>query len=209
MKHFTKTHHGVDVTIIPALTDNYIYVISYGDRAAVIDPAEAEPVKAFLEEKKLQLECVINTHHHLDHIGGNAGLKAQTECRVIGPDHEGIPGLDKVVSEGRVIKLGKHEMRALETPGHARRDLSYYMPRAGIVWTGDTMFMCGCGRLFECDAREMWESLTKLAALPDKTIVYCGHNYTHDNLLFAQSVDPENEQLAKRLKIGRGAYRKR
>jgi hydroxyacylglutathione hydrolase len=168
----------------------------------VVDPAEAEPVLAALRERGRpgRLDLVLATHHHGDHVGGNLALKEATGCRIVGPQAEaaGIPGLDRGVAEDDEVELGGVRLRVLETPGHTRGHVSYLVREARAVFCADTLFALGCGRLLEGDAPTMWRSLSKLAALPDDTRVYCGHEYTQANARFALSLDPDDAAVKAR-----------
>ena len=187
------------ITTIQAFSDNYVYLWhNDSGHGVVIDPGQAEPVIAAVTEMGLELDAVLLTHHHHDHIGGVAPLKQRYGCRVIGPDAQRIPTQDQEVSNGEVLNLLNTPVSVLATPGHTRTSICYQVQQEqgpGWVFTGDTLFVGGCGRLFECDAKTMWVSLQKLAALPGDTIVYCGHDYTHDNRAFALSVAPDDPRL--------------
>ncbi|MCD8498280.1 MAG: hydroxyacylglutathione hydrolase [Alphaproteobacteria bacterium] len=186
---------------IPILNDNYAYVIENTGQAAVIDPGEAPPVLTFLKERGLTLTHILCTHHHGDHIGGVTELKAITHASVIGPaaEQERIPGMDKLVRENDTFTILGQEFKVLETPGHTRGHICFYAPSLKAAFTGDTLFSLGCGRLFEGTAEEMWESLQKITALPDDTLIYCGHEYTESNARFCMSVEPDNQVLAARM----------
>ncbi len=194
-----------DTTIVLTCGDNYIYLYPYeGRRALVVDPSEAAPVRRALEKHDLTLTTVLITHHHWDHTAGVGELKTQTGCQVIGPDDRRIKGVDRKVAGGDVMTLGAYEIAVLATPGHTRSSICYITTSTqaegpGIAWTGDTLFVGGCGRPMECDAAVLWGSLTKLAALPDETLVYCGHDYTAENYEFALTVDGENPLVQQRL----------
>lgn len=192
------------VEILPARADNYIYVLhdSASGATAAVDPAEAEPVLALLNVKKWRLDYVLNTHHHGDHVGGNLQLRERTACRIAGAkaDHERIPGMDVLLAEGDGLELGSQKIQVLETPGHTRAHIAFWLPEAKLLFCGDTLFGLGCGRLFEGTAEQMWASLQKLAALPAETQVYCAHEYTAANGGFAKSVEPDNPALVERLR---------
>ena len=189
----------VTVTLIPAGADNYIYLVTWDDGAAVIDPAEASSVLTVVENGRLNLEAVLATHHHGDHVGGIPRIKKELGGSVIGPAGAQIAGVDRHVREGDVLDIGPLRIEVLATPGHTATDVTYYASDLGIVWCGDTLFAAGCGRLFECGPDVMWASLMKLAALPDDTLVYCGHEYTEGNLAFARHVEPGNGLVRDRL----------
>lgn len=193
------------VITIPALGDNLMHVYPHGqNECLVVDPGDGVPVLRVLKEHGLRLKTILITHHHYDHTAGVAELKQKTGCTVIGGDPRRIPSIDTVVGDGEILTFGNTPVQVLATPGHTRTSVCYYVQPSqacpnGILWTGDTMFVGGCGRLLECDAQAMWESLTKLASLPDETLVYCGHDYTLENCEFALSIEPENELLKQRL----------
>ncbi len=190
---------------IPALGDNLIYLYRY-DRSdcLAVDPSDCPSVLKIIGEQDLNLKTILVTHHHRDHTGGVAELKHKTGCKVVGGDKRRIRGVDLLVADWQVLPVGDAEVRVIATPGHTSTSVCYYVPpspanASGILWTGDTLFVGGCGRLFEGNAKSMWESLQKLASLPDDTIVYCGHDYTLDNYEFALSIEPGNQAVAQRL----------
>jgi len=194
----------VIVTVIPVLSDNYTYLLVEGSEAAVVDPGEALPVLQILKESGLDLTTIFTTHYHGDHAGGNEELKRETGCRVIGPDDTRVPGLDRAVAHGDIVTFGSATMEVMATPGHTSSDVCFYMQpspddKPGAVWTGDTLFIGGCGRLYEGSPELMWESLSKLAALPPDTLVYCGHEYVIENFEFALTVEPDNPIVRRRL----------
>jgi hydroxyacylglutathione hydrolase len=165
-----------------------------------VDPAAAGPVLAALKERGRRFDLALITHHHADHIGGLAEVKAATGCRVVGAraDASRIPGLDLQVSEGDRFAVGALKAEVWETPGHTRGHISFWLPEAETLFCGDTLFALGCGRLLEGDATTMWRSLARLRALPEATRVYCGHEYTQSNARFALTVDPDNKALQER-----------
>ena len=194
----------VTVIVVPLLFDNYAYLLVWDSEAAVVDPGEAFPILKILEDRGLKLTTILNTHYHSDHVGGNEELKQQTGCQVIGPGDTRVPGLDRAVAHGDIVTIGSATAEVIATPGHTRSDVCYYMPcspdnKPGAVWTGDALFIGGCGRLYEGSPELMWESLSKLAALPPDTLVYCGHEYVIENLEFALTIEPENQTVRQRL----------
>jgi hydroxyacylglutathione hydrolase len=180
---------------VSAFTDNYIWVIHDQHYAAVVDPGDATPVLAFLQSKNLKLIAILNTHHHKDHVGGNAALLQEFSVPVYGPGSELIPTVTHCLKEGDSIQLAKLSLSfsVLDIPGHTAGHIAYY--GANLLFCGDTLFACGCGRLFEGTAQQMYISLQKLAKLPDVTSVYCGHEYTLANIHFAKEVEPGNQAL--------------
>lgn len=191
----------INVTLIPILTDNYAYILHCSNsEIVVVDPGEAQPIIDYLESNNLALSAILNTHHHGDHIAGNAVLKAKYNCPLIGPSYESarIPDMDQSYSAGDTFTLCGEEIQVIHTPGHTSGHVCFYALQSGILFAGDTLFVMGCGRLFEGSAEDMFESLQKLAALPDETLIFCGHEYTLSNAKFCLSVEPENEALVKR-----------
>ena len=193
------------VITIPAFGDNLVYLYQHDQgNAFVVDPSDSSLVLNNLKERGLGLTAILATHHHWDHVGGTVELKKETNCKVIGGDKQRIPGIDCVVEDKQILMIGNARIEVIATPGHTRTAVCYYMQpsndnKNGILWTGDTLFVGGCGRLFESDARSMWDSLLKLASLPDDTLVYCGHDYTLENYEFALSIEPDNQAVKHRL----------
>jgi hydroxyacylglutathione hydrolase len=184
---------------ILALEDNYAYLLEQDGITAVVDPSEAEPVFHALGDRKL--DFIFNTHHHWDHTGGNLELKEEFGCEIVGAekDRDRIPGIDITVAEGDPFILGSATAQVIEIPGHTSGHIAFWFPDDRALFCGDTLFSYGCGRNFEGDPPRLWESLKRLAELPDDTLVYCGHEYTEANLAFAVSVEPDNELLKKKL----------
>ena len=197
-----------NITILSAFGDNYIYLLEYlPGQCFVVDPGDTKPVLDALEHLRLQLTHIFTTHHHADHIGGVNTLKQKTSCEVIGPDNKRIGGLDTLMSDGDVIELGGVTIRCIGTPGHTATSVCYYVSSDSlaqpVLFTGDTLFVGGCGRMFECGGETMYASLQKLAALPDETLVYPGHDYTEENVRFALTTDPDNALLQEKLTLVR------
>ncbi len=192
----------IDVHQIPVLNDNYVYLAR--DRAsgqtAVVDPAVAQPVLKAAERLGWSISHIFNTHHHGDHVGGNLEIKAATGCTIVGPkaDRARIPGIDIEVDEGETAALGEALAEVFFVPGHTRGHIAYWFRESAALFCGDTLFALGCGRLFEGTPSQMWNSLSKLRALPAETRIYCAHEYTQANARFALSVDPGNEALQQR-----------
>jgi hydroxyacylglutathione hydrolase len=189
------------VHAVPAFKDNYLWVIAEGARAAVVDPGDAAPIERFLEAQGLELAAILATHHHGDHVGGLMALADRWKCPVFGPAHEEIAGIETKLVEGDRITvpgLGL-PLDVLDVPGHTAGHIAYVRRGADpMVFCGDTLFACGCGRLFEGTPGQMSESLAKLAALDEATRVYCAHEYTLANIRFAEAVEPGNRRLAER-----------
>jgi hydroxyacylglutathione hydrolase len=182
---------------IPLLRDNYGYLLvdQETNLAAIIDPSEAEPVLRRVEQEKVELKAILNTHHHRDHTGGNEGLLAAQELEVYAhkSDAERIRGLSHGVDEGDEVRIGTLGAKVLFIPGHTTGHVAYLFGNA--LFCGDTLFVAGCGRLFEGTAEQMHGSLSKLMSLPDDTKIYCGHEYTETNLRFALTLEPKNYKI--------------
>ena len=194
----------IKVHQFPCRSDNYGFLAHDPDQdlTASIDTPDAEAINAGLHEKGWRLTHILNTHHHGDHTGGNLELKERWGCTVVGAanDSERIPGIDLRVSDGEDYAFGGMVAKVFEVPGHTTGHIAYYFPSEEIAFVGDTLFTLGCGRLFEGTPEMMWNSLQKLMALPDETVIYCGHEYTQANAKFALSVEPGNTKLLARSK---------
>ncbi|WP_114394975.1 hydroxyacylglutathione hydrolase [Oleisolibacter albus] len=192
----------LDIRIVPALADNYVYLLRDTATGAVgvVDPGEAEPVQAELDRQGWRLSHIFNTHHHADHIAGNEDLRRPTRAPVIGPeaDRYRIPDLTQGVGDGDRLLFGRHPVQVLAVPGHTSGHIAFWFPDDDVLFSGDTLFSLGCGRLFEGTPAQMWASLLALRALPDATLVHCGHEYTASNARFALSIDPDNAALRER-----------
>jgi hydroxyacylglutathione hydrolase len=187
-----------EVVPVQAFKDNYVWTLRNKTHAAVVDPGEAQPVLDYLAREKLELAAILATHHHPDHVGGIAELLRHFKVPVYGPRGEPIATLTHPVSEGDSVTIPALgvSFSVLDIPGHTRAHIAYY--GAGALFCGDTLFACGCGRVFEGTAEQMYASLSKLRALPDDTKVYCGHEYTLANIGFAKNVEPGNKALDAR-----------
>lgn len=184
---------------IRILEDNYTYVLSWDHMAFVVDPGECKSVLSLLSEEELKLENILITHYHEDHTGGVDSLLKKTEARVIGPDDPRVPGLEQTVADKEELIFGPFSIEVLSTPGHTKPHIVYFFRDLHLLFSGDLLFGGGCGRLFEGTPAEMWHSLEKVMALPNDTLIYCGHEYTVNNLEFALSLEPQNEAVKKRL----------
>jgi len=188
----------LNVYPIHAFSDNYIWVIHNQTHAAVVDPGIASPVIEYLQSKKLQLSAILITHHHHDHMGGNAELLQSFDTPVYGPHNESIATVSHPLREGDQVNLEEMSLNLMiiDTPGHTRGHIAYYGSNPfNMVFCGDTLFACGCGRVFEGTTQQMYQSLQKLSQLPGDTLIFCSHEYTLGNIQFAKVVDPKNAQL--------------
>jgi hydroxyacylglutathione hydrolase len=185
----------LEVVPVKAFKDNYIWTLRDAKSAAVVDPGDAGPVLEYLASQRLQLVAILATHHHADHVGGVAELLSHRAVPVYGPRGEPIATLSRPVSGGDSVSVPELGVAfsVIDIPGHTRAHIAYY--GAGALFCGDTLFACGCGRVFEGTAEQMYSSLDKLRRLPDETKVYCGHEYTLANIGFARRVDPQNTAL--------------
>jgi hydroxyacylglutathione hydrolase len=188
----------VEIVPIPALDDNYVWLIRNDRAAAAVDPGEAAPVLHYLKRHSLELTAILITHHHHDHTGGNAELLACFHVPVYGPRGELVATVNRPLGEGckAVIAEPAVQLEVLDTPGHTPGHLSYY--GLNSLFCGDTLFACGCGRLLGGTAAQMTASLQRLAGLPDTTRIFCAHEYTLANIRFALSVEPDNPALQQR-----------
>ena len=186
-----------EISFIPAFKDNYIWLLTAGKRAVVVDPGDAAPVQARLEAEGLSLEGILITHHHADHQGGVAELAARWAVTVHAPGNESITGRTHPLFGGEVIEVLGQPVNVLAVPGHTLGHLAYYTD--GALFCGDTVFGAGCGRLFEGTPAQMSASLDRIADLPDSTRIYCAHEYTEMNLRFALAVEPESEAVQSRI----------
>lgn len=191
----------LDVTALPVLKDNYTWVLSRpgGRAAAIIDPGEAAPVLAHLAARGLELAAILVTHHHGDHSAGIPGLLGQAAVPVYAPALETVTGRTHAVADGAAVEVAALglELHALHVPGHTAGAVAYF--GEGLLFSGDTLFAAGCGRLFEGTAAQMHASLRRLAALPRDTLLCCGHEYTLANLRFAEAVEPGNQAVLARI----------
>lgn len=193
---------NIKIIPIPAFKDNYIWAIVNQDnqKCCVVDPGDAKPVIDFINEHQLQLDCVLITHHHHDHIGGLDTLCKKFHPKVYGPNNPSITHIDERLKNGDKITLDNFDLsfNIFEIPGHTLDHIAYYSP--GILFCGDTLFSAGCGRVFEGTYEQMLNSLDLLSDLPDDTLVYCAHEYTLTNLGFAQVVESNNKYISDYIK---------
>ena len=193
------------VEIIKCLQDNYSYLLinEKNNNACVIDPSEAKPIIDFIEKKNINLKFILNTHHHYDHVGGNVELKQKYQVKILGfkNDKHRIPEIDILLKDNEIWKDGEFESKIFHIPGHTSGHICFYFENDKIVFTGDTLFSLGCGRIFEGTYKEMFESLNKIKSLPEETKVYCGHEYTLNNSKFCIIYDHQNLKLKKKVEI--------
>ena len=192
---------NLSVLTIPAFEDNYLWLIHDGEHAVVVDPGDAGPIIAALDQHRLSLTAILLTHHHADHVGGVPGLLARFPVPVYGPRGEAIAGVTIPLGEGDTVALARPALalQVLDVPGHTAGHIAFAFEADGVLFPGDTLFALGCGRLFEGTPADMFTALGKLMALPDATRVYCAHEYTQSNARFAVTVEPGNTALAARV----------
>ena len=193
------------IQIIPCLHDNYSYLVidEKNNIACAIDPGESKPIIKYLEKKNINLKYILNTHHHYDHVGGNQELKKKYNARVIGyrGDKDRIPEIDTLVDDQEIWKQESFEAKIIHIPGHTLGHVCFYFFNEEAAFTGDTLFSLGCGKIFEGSYEQMFNSLMKIKALPLKTKIYCGHEYTKQNAKFCITHDKNNENLKNKIKI--------
>jgi len=189
---------------IPCLSDNYAYIVkdNITKTVGVVDPSEAKPIINYLKKEKLELNYILNTHHHFDHIGGNIELQKLYKSKIIGfkDDKHRIPGIDITLSDGEKFKFGKSQIKVIHIPGHTSGHICFFFEKEKIAFTGDTLFSLGCGRIFEGDHKQMLSSLNKIKKLPIETKIYCGHEYTLKNAEFCMKYDEKNLDLINQFK---------
>lgn len=196
---------GTDIEVLPVLEDNFAYLIHGPAGTVLVDAPDAGPIRRRLEDRKRRLTHILVTHDHQDHIGGLAALKEWSGAVVIAPAGSRVPQADREARGGERLDVAGLGLDVIWTPGHCAAHASFHLPAAAAVFTGDCLFGAGCGRLFGNPPEIMWNSLQRLAALPDATRVYFGHEYTVSNLRFALTVEPGNAALARRLAAAEAA----
>ncbi len=196
---------ALEIVRIPALSDNYVWLVhdAASGTTVAIDPSEAAPVIAAAEARGWTIDAIWNTHWHPDHTGGNAEIKARYGASVTGPEAERsrIPTLDHGVGGGDSVTIGDHVAQVIETPGHTAGHIVFHFADDALLFSGDTLFAMGCGRVFEGDAAQMHANMARLAALPDDTIVYGAHEYTQSNGRYALVAEPDNTAIAARMVV--------
>jgi hydroxyacylglutathione hydrolase len=191
------------IKIIPCLQDNYSYLIidKKNNIACVIDPSEADPIIKYLDSHKIKLKFILNTHHHYDHVGGNKKLKEKYRASIIGykGDKERIPEIDILVNDQEAWIYKNFEAKVIHVPGHTLGHICFYFYKEHSIFTGDTLFSLGCGKIFEGTYSQMFDSLMKLKKLPQNTKIFCGHEYTKQNSNFCIANDKNNENLKAKI----------
>ena len=203
----------LEVTIIKCLSDNYSYLIKdkKTDLVGIVDPSEFDPVDIEISKTYKKLDFILNTHHHNDHVGGNIDLKKKYNSKIIcsSYDEKKIPGVDIKKSDGDQFSLGETDFKIIHIPGHTLGHIAFYSEQASVIFTGDTLFSLGCGRIFEGTFEQMFESLEKIKNLPKNTMMYCGHEYTEKNGQFCISIDKENVRLRNRIEDAKNKIQKK
>jgi hydroxyacylglutathione hydrolase len=191
------------IQIIPCLQDNYSYLIidEINNIACVVDPSEAEPIIRYLKNTEIKLKFILNTHHHYDHVGGNLKLKDKYGANIVGykGDKERIPGIDILVDDQQTWMYENFEAKVIHIPGHTLGHICFYFHKEKSVFTGDTLFSLGCGKIFEGTYSQMFDSLMKLKKLPQNTKIFCGHEYTLQNSKFCMLHDENNKNLKTKI----------
>ena len=193
------------IEIIPCLQDNYSYLIidDSNNSACVVDPGEAKPIINFLKDKNINLKYILNTHHHFDHIGGNKDLKKKFGSTVVGfkGDVERIPEIDILLEDNEIWKADNFIAKIFHIPGHTTGHICFHFFQEKLIFTGDTLFSLGCGKIFEGTYKQMFNSLNKIKSLPKETKIYCGHEYTLNNSKFCMTHDSNNLNLKNKIEI--------
>ena len=193
----------IEIIQIPLLSDNYSYIIRDKNTniTGCIDPSVAKDVVNVLQNRGIDLNFILNTHHHQDHVGGNQELKEMYNCKIIGcyDDQNRIPGIDIKLKDSEEFNIGESIFKVINTPGHTIGHISFYFKDQNFLFCGDTIFSLGCGRLFEGSYEQMTESILKIRSLPDCTKIFCGHEYTESNAEFAEFLDSQDDLLKKKI----------
>ena len=191
----------MNIEIISCLNDNYSYLIhdNQSNTVAIIDPSEFAPCDKIISKKYKKLDYILNTHHHYDHVGGNKELKKKYNSKILGfkSDEERIPNIDKLLEDNEEFNIGNIKFTTLFIPGHTTGHIAFYSKTEKVIFTGDTLFSMGCGRVFEGTYDQMFESLNRIKDLPEDTKIYCGHEYTQKNIEFCIKYNPNNDLLKK------------
>ena len=193
------------IEIIPCLNDNYSYLLrdEISNTVAIVDPSEFTACEKIIDKNYKKLDFILNTHHHYDHVGGNGELKKKYNSIVLGfeNDKNRIPDIDKFLKDNQEFKIGTLNFTTIFIPGHTRGHIAFHFKKEKVLFTGDTLFSLGCGRVFEGTYEQMFQSLDKLKKLPGDTKIYCGHEYTYKNLKFCLKFNPNNSFLKKKKNI--------
>ena len=191
----------MNIEIISCLNDNYSYLIhdNKSNTVAIIDPSEFFPCDKIISKKYKKLDYILNTHHHYDHVGGNKELKKKYNSKILGfkSDEERIPNIDKLLEDNEEFNIGNIKFTTLFIPGHTTGHIAFYSKTEKVIFTGDTLFSMGCGRVFEGTYSQMFNSLNRIKDLPEDTNIYCGHEYTQKNIEFCIKYNPNNDLLKK------------
>jgi hydroxyacylglutathione hydrolase len=198
----------LEIVPIPVLSDNYVWLVHAPDsgETVAVDPSVADPVLAAAAARRWRITQVWNTHWHPDHTGGNDAIRDATGCTITGPaEAERVSRMDRIVAGGDRARIGAIEAELIDIPAHTAGHVAFHLASEAVAFTGDTLFAMGCGRLFEGSAEQMYGNMKRLAALPPETRIYCGHEYTLANGLFALTVEPDNAELVQRVEEVRAA----
>ena len=194
----------MNIEIIPCLNDNYSYLIKddQTNTIAIVDPSEFGPCEEKINQKYKKLDFILNTHHHFDHVGGNVELKKKYGSKILGfeKDEKRIPEIDILLKDGQKLKIGNVIFKTIFVPGHTSGHIAFHFEKEKLIFTGDTLFSLGCGRVFEGTYLQMFNSLNKIKSLPEDTKIFCGHEYTKSNLEFCLKFNPNNNYLLDKKK---------